>query len=923
MTTYRKAELIIATAGKLPRGDLWIMSSNINFRKERRDDFVAIGVSDYHGPSADGVLEVAFLEGKPHNTSFKKVYALHGPCIQCELAMLNVLREMQPQSMPLLPLLLHCPKTSTENSPTIEAEKMADQFIIKYNLNEDQAKVVHIVAKWFANFNSSNPGLVLSKPEICLVHGIFGSGKSYLLTVIIIFLTSTYKDGKAMRILVSAATNVAIDRVLSGLLDLGFNDFIRVGSIKRIARNILPYSLCTASDVNDVEDATLKEMQERMKEASVHERLEIEEELKSLKEGKIAKLKEKLKDIQVVGVTCYSAINPILKGNKFQICILDECSQIPEPLSLLPLSQFGCTKLIAVGDPSQLPPALLGGSDLCEGIDAETAGDHRKYKKKFSFEEGENETNVSPSFHDLRRALFVRLVEVGYQQIMLRTQYRCHPRLITVPNELFYGGRIISGCREIDRPPLLSGMPPLLFWDTCMHGSEVKDSLKSYSNLNEAKMACELIRMMLEYGIRGYQIGVIVLYKSQANLVQELLSESCSFKRKKRNTLKVKPIKNLECQESKTYASTGCEDDSFKKHGYLGAEVQISTVDAFQGMEKNIIILSCCRTNGLGFLSSPNRLNVALTRARHHLIIIGKASNLNGSPFWRKLLSNAASTSGSYISTPESGSEIIVNSMREHIFGKNCNHTEHIDLLKPSDEDVDANKGPDSGQSQQMQGSHALHIVDIPGVDAGSTSCLYVENNKEITGIKMSELFVGNKDVANRCNYDNKIIYLGISQTEHEVWSGDALECTDMNEDVALLKEDQESLSKKVDPSKGGGDFEPGEAGISVLDCQSSSLVDTDLFSASDPPPNLLQSVPIAEFNLVDAETFSTRQQLEVKQTDKDNPNSGNVDVLLITTTVAASENGRNSFNGLQEAKDGRISDVDKDDLAPTFDLGI
>lgn len=48
---------------------------------------------------------------------------------------------MQPQSMPLLPLLLHCPKTSTENSPTIEAEKMADQFIIKYNLNEDQVHV--------------------------------------------------------------------------------------------------------------------------------------------------------------------------------------------------------------------------------------------------------------------------------------------------------------------------------------------------------------------------------------------------------------------------------------------------------------------------------------------------------------------------------------------------------------------------------------------------------------------------------------------------------------------------------------------------------------------------------------------------------------------------------------------------------------
>jgi hypothetical protein len=84
---------------------------------------------------------------------------------------------------------------------------------------------------------------------------------------------------------------------------------------------------------------------------------------------------------------------------------------------------------------------------------------------------------------------------------------------------------------------------------------------------------------------------VIVISLLQANLVQELLSQGSSFKRNKINTLKVKPTKDLECQESKTYASTRCEDDSFKKHAYLGAEVQISTVDAFQGMEKNIILL--------------------------------------------------------------------------------------------------------------------------------------------------------------------------------------------------------------------------------------------------------------------------------------------------------------------------------------------
>ena len=91
---------------------------------------------------------------------------------------------------------------------------MEDQFIMKYNLNEYQDKVVHLMEKWFANFNCSNPGLLPSKPEICLI----------------ILLMSTFKDRQAMRILISVATSVAMNRVLSGLLELGFNDFIKVAS---------------------------------------------------------------------------------------------------------------------------------------------------------------------------------------------------------------------------------------------------------------------------------------------------------------------------------------------------------------------------------------------------------------------------------------------------------------------------------------------------------------------------------------------------------------------------------------------------------------------------------------------------------------------------------------------------------------------
>ena len=163
-----------------------------------------------------------------------------------------------------------------DNPRCIMVWRMVDQFIIKYNLNEYQDKVVHLMEKWFTNFNNSNPGLLPSKPEICQI----------------IFLMSTFKDGQEMRILISVATNVAMDTVLPGLLELRFNDFI---SIKRIARNIFPYSLWTRSDVNGVEYATLREMHDQMMEESIDERLEIEEELKSLWEAKIAKHKRNSK----------------------------------------------------------------------------------------------------------------------------------------------------------------------------------------------------------------------------------------------------------------------------------------------------------------------------------------------------------------------------------------------------------------------------------------------------------------------------------------------------------------------------------------------------------------------------------------------------------------------------------------------------
>lgn len=185
-----------------------------------------------------------------------------------------------------------------------------------------------------------------AKEPITLVHGPFGTGKSFLLAVIIIFLDRLLSEdeNKEIRMLVCSSTNTAVDRVLLGLLNHGFTDFARIGSLKKIAKPLLPYTQTS---------------------------------------------EERLKNIRVFGVTCAASMFPILDNCEFPLVFLDECSQMLEPSSLIPLNRFRCQRLLGVGDPLQLPPVnSFGGS---EG-----------YGKTF----------------------FVRLAETGFEPHLLRTQYR-------------------------------------------------------------------------------------------------------------------------------------------------------------------------------------------------------------------------------------------------------------------------------------------------------------------------------------------------------------------------------------------------------------------------------------------------------------------------------------------------------------------
>ncbi|KAJ5069814.1 DNA2/nam7 helicase family [Anaeramoeba ignava] len=234
---------------------------------------------------------------------------------------------------------------------------------------------------------------------------------------------------------------------------------------------------------------------------------------------------------------------------------------------------------------------------------------------------------------------------------MLRTQYRCHPLISQICNNLFYQGALLDGISSNQRKPIVNNFPPLFFLDS-ENGKEEKTWTGSYRNFYEAKIIIGLIEMLLKENISSSKIGVITLYKEQARLINKLLtifqngkSKSKSEKEKKKNK-KEKSTGILGLKNTFTKRKTNNNNNNKKSGKNEMKQIQISTVDAFQGAEKEICIVSCCRTENLGFIESPNRLNVLLSRAKNHLIIVGRQKVLNSSSVWNSVIKHCIFSMG-------------------------------------------------------------------------------------------------------------------------------------------------------------------------------------------------------------------------------------------------------------------------------------
>lgn len=284
-----------------------------------------------------------------------------------------------------------------------------------------------------------------------------------------------------------------------------------------------------------------------------------------------------LNNAQVVCSTLSGSAHDVLAGMSmtFETVVIDEAAQCIELSAIIPL-RYGCKKCIMVGDPNQLPPTVLS-------------------QKAASF--------------NYEQSLFVRMQNNHKNSVyLLDVQYRMHPQISSFPSKEFYQSKLKDG-PDMDKINTRSWHSikeygPYRFFN--IRGQQKQnEKTKSLFNTTECKIILEIVENLysrfpdIDWSNR---IGVISPYKEQVRLLK------------------------------KTFID---------KYGFLiTKQVDFNTVDGFQGQEKDIILFSCVRAEthtGVGFLADIRRMNVALTRARASLWVVGSVEALVSNKTWKDL----------------------------------------------------------------------------------------------------------------------------------------------------------------------------------------------------------------------------------------------------------------------------------------------
>jgi ATP-dependent RNA/DNA helicase IGHMBP2 len=424
---------------------------------------------------------------------------------------------------------------------------------------------------------------ILEANELAIVHGPPGTGKTTTLVQAIKALVKS--NGK--QILVVAPSNTAVDLLTEKLADEGL-DVLRMGNPARVSEKLLSLTL----DGKMAGHESLKAIKKLKKQASEYKNMAhkykrnfgraeqeqrkalFNEAHKLLKEADNTEqyiIDQLLAKAQVISATLVGANHHLLKKTEFDTVIIDEAGQALEPGCWIPILKS--TKLVLAGDHCQLSPTIKSAEAARKG---------------------------------LSKTLLEKTVELHPEAVvLLEEQYRMHEDIMEYSSGVFYNGLLKAHASVADRI-LFSGDKPLLFIDTAGRGFEEKQEGTSVVNPDEANFLLNHLTDYIDvlkthYEIANFpSIGIIAPYMEQVKVLRSGL------------------------------ISSGIPEE-------LWSKMTINTVDSFQGQEREVIYLSLTRSNDeqtIGFLSDIRRMNVAMTRAKRKLVVIGDSATLSKLPFY-------------------------------------------------------------------------------------------------------------------------------------------------------------------------------------------------------------------------------------------------------------------------------------------------
>ena len=429
---------------------------------------------------------------------------------------------------------------------------------------------------------------VLRAKDVAIVHGPPGTGKT---TTLVEAIYETLR--RENQVLVCAQSNMAVDWISEKLVDRGIN-VLRIGNPTRVNDKMLSFTYERRFEAHpDYE--LLWSIRKAIRELRAHRKRGDEkyhQKLERLKE-RATELEVRINadlfgEARVIASTLVGSANRLLEGQKFGTLFIDEAAQALEAACWIPMRRV--SRVILAGDHCQLPPTVKSFAALKAG---------------------------------LGKTLMERIVENKPEVVtLLKMQYRMNEEIMRFSSDWFYGNQVESA-PEVKYRSILDLDIPMTWIDTSEFMPDNPENTEnqllfreqfvgeSFGRINKAEAELTLLALEQYFQKIGKErilderldVGVISPYRAQVQYLRRLLKKKEFFK----------PYRHL---------------------------ISVNTVDGFQGQERDIILISLVRANDegqIGFLRDLRRMNVAITRARMKLIILGDASTMTRHPFYKKL----------------------------------------------------------------------------------------------------------------------------------------------------------------------------------------------------------------------------------------------------------------------------------------------